>query len=179
VSPTPVIAVRAATERDLPSILEIYNDAITTTTAVFSYRPHTLEMRREWLVSKREGNYPVLVADCDGTLAGFATYGPFRAWPAYKYTIEHSVYAAAGSRRLGVGRTLMEALLARAREQQYHAVIAGIVADNVASLRLHERLGFTEVAHFREVGFKFGRWLDLKFLELILETPAQPDDDGP
>jgi phosphinothricin acetyltransferase len=173
-----MIAVRPATEDDLPSILDIYNHAIATTTAVFSYRAHTLEMRREWLLSKQDSNYPVLVADRAGRVAGFATYGPFRAWPAYKYTIEHSVYAAADARRLGVGRALMEALLAQARLQDYHAVIAGIVADNVASLRLHESLGFAEVAHFREVGFKFGRWLDLKFLELILETPAAPIEES-
>src|SRR5687767_5967157 len=171
-----MIDVRPAEDDDLPAVLDIYNHAITTTTAVFSYRPHTLEMRREWIEGKRAAGHPVVVADRAGEVVGFATYGPFRAWPAYKYTIEHSVYAAPHVRRSGVGRALMTALLERARQNEYHAVIAGIVADNVASLRLHESLGFVEVAHFREVGYKFGSWLDLKFLELLLDTPRQPAD---
>lgn len=169
-----MIEVRTASDRDLPAVLDIYNHAILTTTAVFSYQPHTLEMRREWLRGKQDGGYPVLVAERAGEVVGFATYGPFRAWPAYKYTIEHSVYAAPHVRRAGVGRALMDCLIEHAREREYHAVIAGIVADNEPSLRLHEALGFVEVAHFREVGFKFGRWLDLKFLELLLDTPRQP-----
>src|SRR5688500_15707432 len=152
------LTVRPATEADLESILEIYNDVIATTTAVFSYAPHTLEMRREWFQEKQAAAHPVLVADSGGIVAGFATYGPFRAWPAYKYTIEHSVHVAGAARGVGVGRALMRRLLDEAMRQDYHAVVAGIVADNAASLRLHESLGFVEVGHFREAGFKFGRW---------------------
>jgi L-amino acid N-acyltransferase YncA len=166
--------IRAASEEDLPPILTIYNDAIANTTAVFHYRPHTLDMRRDWFNAKLADGHPVFVAVQDDDVVGFATYGPFRAWPAYKYTIEHSVYTAGHARRRGLGRALVQAVLAEATARDYHAVIGGIVADNTASLRLHEALGFVEVAHFREVGFKFGRWLDLKFLELLLPTPRQP-----
>lgn len=169
-----VVHIRPAAAADLAAILEILNHAIATSTAVFDYHPHTLEMRREWLLSKQAAGMPVLVAVVDGAVAGFATYGPFRQWPAYKYTIEHSVYVAEPFWRRGVARALMDALLADAREREYHAVIAGVVADNLPSLRFHEALGFVEVAHFREVGYKFGRWLDLKFLELMLTTPQEP-----
>ena len=142
--------IRTAGEADPPAILEVYNHAIATTTAVFSYHPHTLEMRREWFQAKQAAGHPVLVATVDNEVAGFATYGPFRVWPAYKYTIENSVYVAERARRRGVARALMNALLAEARQREYHAVIAGIVADNLPSLRLHQSLGFVEVAHFRE-----------------------------
>ena len=166
--------IRPASEPDLPTILAIYNEAIENSTAVFSYRPHTLEMRREWFSAKRENGFPVLVATSNNQIAGFATYGQFRQWPAYKYTVEHSVYTAPEFRRQGVARALMLSLLEHARERENHAVIGGVVAENTASIRLHESLGFTEVAHFREVGFKFGRWLDLKFFELLLDTPTAP-----
>ena len=168
------VPVRPVEDADLPAILEIHNHAIATSTAVFDYHPHTLEMRREWLRSKQAAGLPVLVAAVNGAVAGFATYGPFRTRPAYKYTIEHSVYVAEPFWRRGVARALMDALLADARAREYHAVIAGVVADNLPSLRFHEALGFVEVGHCREVGYKFGRWLDLKFLELILATPRAP-----
>ena len=166
--------VREATDADLPAILDIYNHAIETTTAVFSYAPHTLEMRRQWFAEKRAKGHPVLVADAAGQVAGFATYGPFRAWPAYRYSVEHSVYVAHGQRRRGFARGLMGQLLTRARAQDLHAVIGGIVSENAASLALHRQLGFEQVAHFREVGYKFGRWLDLTFMQVVLDTPAHP-----
>jgi L-amino acid N-acyltransferase YncA len=166
--------LRDATEADLAGILALYNHAIETTTAVFAYSPHTLAMRREWFNDKRAKGYPVLVAEADGAVAGFATYGPFRAWPAYRYTIEHSVYVAETARRQGIARCLMEALLERARAQDYHVVIGGIVSENTPSLALHEGLGFEKVAHFKQVGYKFGRWLDLIFMQVVLDTPKAP-----
>ena len=169
-----MIHVRPAADADLVAILAIYNHAIATTTAVFEYEPHTLQGQREWLDAKRTASFPVFVADLDGVVVGFATYGPFRVRPAYKYTIEHSVYVAEGVRRRGIARQLMQALIADARTRDYHAVVGGVVADNAPSLRLHESLGFVEVAHFREVGYKFGRWQDLKFLQLVLDTPRTP-----
>ena len=169
-----MLTVRDATDADLPAILAIYNHAIETTTAVFSYAPHTMAMRREWFADKRAKAYPVLVADADGAVAGFATYGPFRAWPAYRYSIEHSVYVAEAARRQGIARRLMEALLVRARAQDFHVLIGGIVSENGPSLALHEGLGFEKVAHFKEVGYKFGRWLDLTFMQVVLDTPREP-----
>lgn len=169
-----MLRIRDGSDADLPAILNIYNHAIATTTAVFSYLPHTLDMRREWFAEKQAKGYPVLVADLGGDVAGFATYGPFRAWPAYRYSVEHSVYVAAPARRRGVARRLMTALLERARAQDFHVVIGGIVAENEASLALHASLGFERVAHFRQVGFKFGRWLDLVFVQVLLDTPGRP-----
>jgi len=169
-----MIDVRAATADDLDSILTIYNHSILMTTSVFSYDPHTLAMRHAWLSEKQAAGFPVLVA-CEGhDIAGFATYGPFRTWPAYQYTVENSVHVGEAFRRRGVARALMTALVAEATRREYHAVVAGIVSDNAASLALHASLGFTEVAHFREVGYKFGRWQDLKFMELLLATPRHP-----
>ena len=169
-----MISIRPAVEDDLPSLLDIYNHVILNTTAVYSYHPHSMEMRKEWYADKLKSHYPVFVADGGGWIAGFSSYGPFRAWPAYKYTIENSVYVAEAHRGNGVGKLLIRPLIDQANILGYHAMIASIDASNTSSLRLHRSFGFEEVAHFRQVGFKFGRWLDLKFLELLLETPADP-----
>ncbi|HUB60386.1 MAG TPA: GNAT family N-acetyltransferase [Puia sp.] len=167
--------IRPARETDLPDILDIYNHVILNTTAVYTYEPHTLAMRKAWYDDKVRDGYPVFVAEDAGRVIGLSTYGPFRAWPAYKYTVENSVYVAADQRGKGIARLLMTPLIEAARARGYHAIIASVDAANEASLRLHRSFGFEEVAHFREVGYKFGRWLDLKFLELLLpESPAQP-----
>jgi L-amino acid N-acyltransferase YncA len=169
--------IRPARETDLPDILDIYNHVILHTTAVYSYRPHTLDMRKAWYDDKVRDGYPIFVAEDAGRVVGLSTYGPFRAWPAYKYSVENSVYVAADQRGKGIARLLMTPLIDAARARNYHAVIAGIDATNEASLRLHRSFGFEEVAHFREVGYKFGRWLDLKFLELVLpDSPTQPTE---
>jgi phosphinothricin acetyltransferase len=173
---TPSTSIRSAAEDDLADILRIYNQAIEKTTAVFEYRPHTLEMRREWFKAKQAASLPVLVAVESGAVLGFASYGPFRAWPAYKYSVELSVYVDESVRGRGIGSGLVRAILATARERDLHVVMAGITADNAVSLRLHEKLGFVEVAHIREVGYKFGRWLDLKLLQIVLDGPRQPTD---
>ena len=169
-----MIEIRSATAADLPAILTIYNDAILTTTAVYDYQPHTLAMRQAWYEAKIAAGLPVFVADDAGMVVGFSSLGPFRAWAAYKYTVENSIYVAAERRGQGIGKLLLLPLIDAARQLEMHAIIAGIDATNVASYRLHQRCGFVEVAHFREVGYKFGRWLDLKFLELLLETPGAP-----
>ncbi|HEV3413565.1 MAG TPA: GNAT family N-acetyltransferase [Puia sp.] len=172
-----MITIRPAREADLPEILEIYNHVILNTSAVYAYEPHTIDMRKAWYDDKVRDGYPILVAEETGRIAGLSTYGPFRAWPAYKYTVENSVYVAADRRGKGIARLLMQPLIDAARVQGYHAIIASIDAANEASLRLHCSFGFEEVAHFREVGYKFGRWLDLKFLELLLkDSPAQPTE---
>lgn len=169
-----MITIRPARETDLPDILEIYNHVILNTTAVYQYVPQTLEMRKAWYDGKVKDGYPLFVAEEAGRVVGLSTYGPFRAWAAYKYTVENSVYVAADQRGKGIARQLMQPLIEEARRQNYHAIIASIDASNESSLKLHRSFGFEEVAHFREVGYKFGRWLDLKFLELLLDTPAEP-----
>ena len=172
-----MITIRAACEADLPAILEIYNHVILNTTAVYQYVPQTLEMRKAWYDAKVKDGYPLFVAEEEGRVVGLSTYGPFRAWAAYKYTVENSVYVAEGHRGKGIARLLMQPLIDAARRQNFHAIVASIDATNDASIRLHRSFGFEEVAHFRQVGYKFGRWLDLKFLELLLaDSPAHPVD---
>ena len=171
-----MISIRPASEGDLPEILSIYNDIILHTTAVYDYKPHTLEMRKSWYASKLKDNYPVFVAVEDDKIVGFSSIGPFRAWAAYKYSVENSVYVATEHRGRGIGKILLPPLITAAIEKNLHVILAGIDASNDASINLHMHFGFREVAHFREVGYKFGRWLDLKFLELTLKTPSVPQE---
>lgn len=164
--------------RHAAQILDIFNEAIVNSTALFDYKPRTPESMVAWFRAKEAGRFPVVgVEDEAGRLLGFASYGTFRAWPAYKYSVEHSVYVHKDSRGLGIGRVLMRELVAAARGQDYHLLIGGIEAGNAASIALHESLGFTHSGTIRQAGFKFGRWLDLSFYQLILETPAHPRDD--
>jgi len=163
-----MVHVREATQNDLPEILAIYNDVIVHTTAVYEYEPHTLEMRMAWFNAKKEQGFPVFVAEEDGKILGLSSIGPFRAWAAYKYSVENSVYVATEARGKGIAKLLMHPLIDAAREMGMHTIIAGIDASNEASLRLHRHFGFEEVAHFKQVGWKFNRWLDLKFLQLIV-----------
>jgi L-amino acid N-acyltransferase len=165
----PNIHLHEATPRDLPALLEIYNDVIANTTAVYDYEPHTLEMRTQWLHTKNEQGFPVFVATMDNEIVGFSSIGPFRAWAAYKFSVENSVYVAAKHRGKGIAKKLILPLIEAAKQLGMHTIVAGIDASNEASLRLHEHFGFKEVAHFKEVGYKFNRWLDLKFLQLMLE----------
>src|SRR2546428_3709420 len=150
------IIIRPATESDLPEILTIYNDAIINTTAVYNYTPHTLAMRKEWFDQKMADGFPVFVAESNNEVIGFSTFGLFRAWAAYKYTIESSVYISPEHRNKGVGKLLIPPLLEQARIMQLHTLVAGIDASNIASIKLHEHFGFSEVAYFKEVGYKFG-----------------------
>ena len=158
-------------------ILAIFNEAILNSTALYDYKVRTMAMMDAWFDAKMKGNYPVIGAvDESGRLLGFATYGMFRERPAYKYTVEHSVYVDRECRGQGVGRTLLEAIIERARVQDYHVLIGGIDADNAVSIELHRKFGFTFCGEIRESGYKFGRWLHLHFYQLILDTPARPAD---
>jgi len=163
-----MVKVRHATESDLPQILEIYNDIIATTTAVYYYEPHTLEMRTQWYNERKEKGFPVFVADEEGVILGMSTIGPFRLPAAYLHSVENTVHVAVHARGKGIGKLLMPPIIEAARELNMHTIIAGIDASNEVSLRLHKTFGFEETAHFKEVGFKFDRWLDLKFLQLML-----------
>jgi L-amino acid N-acyltransferase YncA len=167
------IKIRNAREQDLEAILDIYNDVIINTTAVYSENPHTLQMRKDWFNDRVVNNFPVFVAEVNGLVAGFSSFGHFRVWPCYRYTVEISVYVEKTFRGRGISKILLRALLDRAKQMNIHAVIAGISADNQISVNLHRSFGFEEVAHFKEVGFKFGRWLDLKFLELLINNARE------
>ena len=163
-----MILVRNATENDVQPMMDIYNEIIENTTAVFQYDLQTLEMRKEWFAQKQKENYPVFVAEENNMVVGFSTFGQFRNWQAYKYSVENSVYIKANCRGRGIGKLLLQPLIDSAKQMQLHTIIAGIVADNEASIALHKQFGFVEVAHFKEVGYKFNKWLDLKFLQLMI-----------
>lgn len=164
-------------DQHAPAILAIFNDAIANSTALYEYEPRTMDTMRAWFDAKAKGSFPVLgLEDESGALMGFASYGAFRAFAAYKYTVEHSVYVDSRFRGRGVGRRLLGEIIEAAKSQHYHMMIGGIDADNVASIALHQSLGFTHCASIKQAGFKFGRWLDLEFYQLLLPTPHEPVD---
>jgi phosphinothricin acetyltransferase len=167
--------VEPCSDADLPSIQAIINIIIATTTAIYDYKPRSMQTIEKWLEQKREAKLPVLGAyGEDGELLGIASYGPFRNWPAYKYSIEHSVYVIEGMRRKGVGGRLLDELVESALRADYHMMIGGIDSSNAASIRLHESRGFIHCGTVRHAGYKFSRWLDLCFYQRILETPGNP-----
>ncbi len=164
--------IRDAAEADMPGVLTIYNEIIRTSTAVYLYDPVTLESRVQWLRGRQAQGFPVLVATEDESVLGFASFGDWRPSTGYLHTVEHSVHVGEGSRGRGVGRALMLALFERAKTMDKHVMIGGIDADNAASIAFHESLGFEQVSHFREVGRKFGRWLDLAQMQKFLDRPG-------
>lgn len=150
-------------------MLTIYNDIILHTTAVYDYDPHTLDMRKEWFASKQKQGFPVFVAENDEKIVGFSTIGPFRReWTAYKYSVENSIYVKDDCRGKGIGKLLLAPLIEATKNLKMHTIIAGIEATNEGSIKLHKSFGFEEVAHFKQVGWKFERWLDLKFLQKMI-----------
>lgn len=163
-----MIRIDEVTVADLPQVLAIYNEVIRNSTAVYTEQEYDLASGRSWFDAKRASGNPFVVTRDASGVTGFGAFGPFRAWPCYRATVEHSVHVRADCRGRGVGRQIVEHLMACAVRLDKHVMIAGVDAENIGSIRLHERLGFEVVGHFREVGFKFGRWLDLKFLQRIL-----------
>ncbi len=157
--------IRPAAEADLPAIREIYNDAVVNSVAIWNDAVVDLANRRQWFGARVAQGFPVLVAAAEGTAIGYASFGDFRAFDGYRFTIEHSVYVASEARRRGAASALIAALVERARELGKHVMIGGIAGENEASIRLHRKLGFVESARMPEVGFKFGRWLDLVFMQ--------------
>jgi L-amino acid N-acyltransferase YncA len=162
--------INSASPRDLPEILAIYNEVIRNSTAVYTEVELTKGGGEAWLDAKLASGFPLLVARDASGITGFGSFGEFRAWPCYRHSVEHSVHVRADCRGLGIGRTLVTELMGRASAMHKHVMIAGIDADNAASIKLHQSLGFIQVGHFHEVGFKFGRWLDLVFLECRLQA---------
>lgn len=165
-----MIRIRDASIQDAEAIRAIYNDAVLNTTAVFDYVAREPQAQRDWLTMKAEQNLPVLVAEENGAILGYSSYGPFRPWPAYLYTVENAIYVAPDSRGKGIGKLLLEPLLKVATSRGLRTMIAGITADNTASLRLHERLGYSQAGIIREAGWKFERWLNLIFLQRMLQS---------
>lgn len=160
-----VLLVRPATLEDLLQILDITNDVIATSTAIYFDDPLTLENRRQWFEDRAKLGYPVIVAEEGGAVLGFSSFGDFRPWPGYRFTVEHSLLVRDGNRGKRIGEQLVQALWPIAARLGKHMIIAGVDAENEGSIRFHERLGFTKTAHLKEVGFKFGRRLDLVLLQ--------------
>lgn len=168
--------IRAARDTDAARIAAIYNDAVEHTTAIWNDATVDAENRSAWMRGRATDGYPVLVAaDSEGEVLGYASFGDWRAFDGYRHTVEHSVYVRADIRGAGIGRRLMEALIAEARALGKHVMVAGIEAGNLGSIALHEKLGFVRVGSMPQVGTKFGRWLDLVFLQLTLDTRERPD----
>ena len=168
--------IRYAQSTDLGAILYIYNEAILNTTSVYDYKPHTLEDRISWYEKKISDGYPVLVFEENNRIIGFASYGPFRAWPAYKYTVEHSVYVHKDHRGKRVGLRLMKKLIEVANSKGYATMVAAIDSNNKASIIMHKNLGFNKCGTIKRAGFKFGKWLDLTFYQYELRGPDAPKD---
>jgi L-amino acid N-acyltransferase YncA len=169
--------IRCDPKRHAETILAIFNDAIVNSTALYDYKPRTMEMMAAWFEAKAKGNFPVIGIENEaGELMGFGSFGIFRAFPAYKYTVEHSVYVDARFRGRGIGKRLLQEVIVAAESQEYHVLVGVIDSVNSVSIRLHERLGFTHAGTIRQAGFKFGRWLDVAFYQLILPTPSKPVD---
>jgi len=165
--------IRQAVAADLPALLYIYNHVIANTTAVYTLVPGSLAEREVWFKTRVDGGYPVLVAHGPAGIGGYSSFGEFRgAWSAYRYTVEHSVHVHPDWRGRGVGTQLVQALFPFAAAMGKHVMIGAVDAANAASLGMHERLGFERVAHFREVGHKFGRWLDLVFVQRFIDPPG-------
>lgn len=161
--------IRLAEQKDAPAILEIYNNAILHTTAVYKYEEETLAERQQWLLEKEAQGIPVFVLEEDGAVIGFATYGPFRIYPAYQFSIENSIYVHPDHNGKGVASKLMARLIEQAKESGYKTMIACIDADNAASIKLHEKFGFTYSGTLSNVGFKFDKWLNLAMYQLELQ----------
>lgn len=162
--------IRDAIEADAQGIMEIYNDAVRNTTAIWNDVTVDVENRRAWMRERQGLGYPVLVAvDDAGCVLGYASFGDWRAFDGYRHTVEHSVYVHQSARRAGTGLALLAALVPRARSLGKHVMVGAIEAGNEASIALHLKLGFERSGNMKEVGTKFGRWLDLAFLQLRLD----------
>jgi L-amino acid N-acyltransferase len=162
------IILRDADAHDLPAILEIHNHAVLNETSIWNDDVADLRERRAWLEARHARGFPVYVAELDGMLAGYGTFGDFRPHQGYRFTVEHSIYVAASARRRGIGSALLQYLIDEARRTQKRAMIGGIASDNAPSLALHARFGFAETGRMPQVGFKFGRWLDLVLMQKLL-----------
>jgi len=162
------MVIRPSIRADLESITQIYNDILLHSTAIYRDVPFTLADRTEWWESQRSRGYPVLVAEVEGAIGGFATLSDFRTWPGYRFTVEGTIHLGKEARRKGTGTALLKELIASARSLGKHMLIAGVDSDNAASLQFLEKNGFVRAAHLREVGYKFGRFLDLVLLQYRL-----------
>ena len=169
--------IRDATEHDLPAIRAIYNDAVLNTTAIWNEQPVDLANRQAWFSARQAQQYPILVTVDNDEVTGYASFGDWRPFEGFRYSVEHSVYVRNDQRGKGLGPRLMQALIERARSCGKHVMVAAIESGNLASICLHERLGFVTTGQMPQVGIKFGRWLDLTFMQLTLNPGAEPPQE--
>ncbi len=168
--------IRDAGQQDIESITAIYNHAVLHTTAIWNEIAVDAANRTAWLADRHRLGYPVLVAVDDAQqVLGYASFGDWRAFDGFRATVEHSVYVRDDLRGRGIGPQLMTALIERARAIGKHVMVAGIEAGNAGSIRLHERLGFVNTGTLTQVGMKFGKWLDLTFMQLTLDPRPVPN----
>lgn len=163
------ITIRQAAVDDLNSVLAIVNHEILHSTSIYDYKPRTITDQEAIFIEKQNKNLPFIVAEKDGMVVGFGTYGPFRFKEAYKFTVEHSVYVHKDYTGNGIGSTLLKELIEIAKLQKIHTMIGVIDSENMGSISFHERLGFKRAGQLKETGYKFDRWLDSVFVQLILE----------
>ncbi len=163
------ITIRHAVVADLQSILDIVNHAILHTTANYNYEPQTLEAQLQWFKDKQQHGFPIIVAEFENHVIGFGAFGTFREKIGYQYTVEHSVYVTENHYGKGVGKLLLTELIRLAKSQNFHVMVGAIDADNAESIAFHKKFGFQECGIIRQAGFKFGKWLDLLFMQLVLK----------
>jgi len=166
------VIIRPAAESDLPGVLEIHADAVARSTAIWTDVEPDLQGRRDWLAAHGRPGTAAIVAVEGDLVVGYASFGPFHAKDGYRHTVENSVYVREGHQGAGIGRSLLEALVAGAAEAGHHVMVALVEAGNEGSVRLHRSLGFEDAGLLREVGVKFGRWLDLRYMTLMLDGTA-------
>jgi phosphinothricin acetyltransferase len=172
-----VIEIRRAKREDCPGILEIYNDAVLHTTATYDYQPRSLDHRQGWFDDHQKTGLPIFVAiNPERRVVGWSALNRYHDRIGYRFTTENSIYIAAGHRGQGIGKLLLKPLIDTAPDLSIHAIIAAIDADNTASIRLHARFGFETVGRFKRVGYKFNRWLDVVYMELLLAEPKDFKD---
>ncbi len=159
--------IRPATAADLPAISAIYNHSVRTSTCTFALEPETLAERQAWF-GGRTAAHPVIVADVDGEVIGWAALSTWNKRSGYDTTVEWSVYIRDDWQRKGVASVLLKELIVLAKAAGHRTIIGGVSADQTPSLEFHRRHGFVDVAHFRQVGYKFGQWLDVVYLQLML-----------
>ena len=162
------IEIRAAEERDVPAIRDIYNHEVLHGWATFDIEPKSLEERLEWFRETTTPPHCLIVAEEAGVVVGWGSLRPFRVKAAYRFTVENSVYIHQDHRGCGIGTLILPRLIELAREGGFHSIIAGISEANDASVRLHRRFGFADVGIEKEVGYKFERWLDVTWMQLML-----------
>lgn len=162
--------IRDAEPADAAGIAAIYNDAVLHTTAIWNDRTVDVAERLAWMTARSAAGLPVLVArDEGGVVLGYASYGPWRPFDGFRETVEHSVYVRADQRGRGLGAALLGALTERARDAGIHVMVGAVEAGNTGSIALHAKLGFVRTGTMPQVGTKFGRWLDLAWLQLTLD----------